>query len=149
MIKNLLRAYPQAFGVLLERPEVLKQVHIPSDLKDRLSAKAFDLFRPWPESGDAVILARVLHDWDDEHALKILRFAKKTLSADGILYILELLISEESPNGGLLDLNMLVTNNGKERSCKEFEKLLSSAGFVLSEKHMISNIISLLTARMK
>ncbi len=144
VIKNLLTAYPRLCGILLERPEVVGQVSVPQELADRFTVKSFDLFSPWPESGDAVILARVLHDWDDEHALRILKFAKESLSSDGTLYLFELLLSEESPDGGLLDLNMLATTGGRERSYEAFSELLASAGFVVYEKHSLSSVVNLI-----
>ncbi|MDM8549532.1 methyltransferase [Desulfobacterales bacterium HSG2] len=63
-------------------------------------------------------------------------FAKESLSSDGTLYLLELLLSEELPDGGLLDLNMLATTGGRERSYEAFSELLASAGFVVYEKNI-------------
>ena len=46
--------------------------YLPTDLADRCAAVGGNLFKPWPVQAEAVILARVLHDWPDEAAARIL-----------------------------------------------------------------------------
>ena len=69
-------------------------------------------------------MSRVIHDWSDDLALKILHNAKLALLPGGKIYLIEMILSEDSPNGGLLDLNMLTMTGGRERTLAQFQKLL-------------------------
>ncbi|KAL2321111.1 hypothetical protein Fmac_030080 [Flemingia macrophylla] len=89
-------------------------------------------------SADAVLLKWVLHDWDDEHSLKILKNCKEAISGkgkEGKVIIIEIVIDEAGDDRELTelkldyDLVMLTMFNGKEREKKEWEKLVYDAGF--------------------
>ena len=62
------------------------------------------------------VLVRVLHDWPDYEAFKILRRARESIREYGRLYVVEMVLDETSGAGGLLDLNMLVMTQGAERT---------------------------------
>lgn len=122
----LLRRRPGLQGVLLERPEVARSVEVPADLQGRLTVLPGDLFAPWEARASAVILTRVLHDWDDAEALRILHRAREALRPEGRVYVVEMVLGETG--GALLDLHMLVTTGGRERTEAEFQKLFDLAG---------------------
>lgn len=81
----------------------------------------------------------MLHDWDDETCIKILKNCKGAISEKrGKVIIVEALIeerSEENNNklgdvGLMLDMVMMAhTKNGKERTSKEWGHVLHQAGF--------------------
>ena len=80
----------------------------------------------------------VLHDWNDELALKILKNSKEAISGrgkEGKVIIIDISIDETSDGRELTelkldyDLVMLTMFNGKEREKKEWEKLIYEAGF--------------------
>ena len=131
LARFLLDAYPGLSLTVLDRPEVIARA--------RLSAcpgiewKAGDLFKPWGVSGDAVVLARVLHDWGDLDAMKILHNARASLSRGGRLYIVEMVLPEEGFSGALCDLHLLVATGGQERTEKEYRGLLKESGFALED----------------
>lgn len=129
----LLATYPALHVTLLERPEVIAQAagELPSD--PRLTLRAGDMFSAWPDTADAVLLARVLHDWDDEAALHILQRARAALPQGGRLFIVEMLLSEDNPAGALCDLHLLMATGGRERSAAEYRALLARAGFAFKE----------------
>jgi hypothetical protein len=72
----------------------------------------------------------ILHDWDDESCVKILRKCREALEPDGRIAIIELIVGDagEDSLGALMDLNMLACVNGRERSLQEFDALLHRAG---------------------
>jgi SAM-dependent methyltransferase len=135
LLHGLLRSRPGMHGVLLERPEVARLAAVPLDLRDRLQVRAGDLFQPWGTRADAIFLARVLHDWDDAEALRILGHAREALSPGGRLYVSELVLGmgDTDMGGGLLDLHMLVATGGRERTRAEFHTLFERAGLRLIE----------------
>lgn len=63
--EGIARAWPDTRVVLLDRPEVVAMVDVAPELLPRVEVIGADLFAPWPVRGDAVVLARVLHDWND------------------------------------------------------------------------------------
>ena len=79
-----------------------------------------------------MLLSRVLHDWDDADAIQILGRARAALSAGGRIYIVEMLVPDESVAGAVCDLHLLMATGGRERSAEHFERLLAAAGFELT-----------------
>ena len=70
------------------------------DLADRCRFVSGDLFQRWTTASDTVILARVLHDWPDDDALRILNRARDAMPKGGILYVVEMLLDTASGAGG-------------------------------------------------
>ena len=142
----LLRAYPNLTAAVLDRPEVGERFAAPDDVAERCQFVAGNLFEQWPVQCDAVFLARVLHDWPDDDARRILGRARDAMPAGGSLYVVEMALDEAAGAGGLLDLNMLVMTGGRERTAREFEELLGDAGFRLLDARPTGTVNSLLRA---
>lgn len=146
LLRWLLWRRPTLRAVLLERPEVARLVETTPELEERLTVLPGDLFEPWNARANAVILARVLHDWDDADALRILQRAREALLPGGRLYILELVLGRDDMRGGLLDVHMLLTTGGRERTEDGFRALLAQSGFRLREVRPMPAVSSLLIA---
>jgi hypothetical protein len=86
-----------------------------------------------PAGGDVYLLKRVLHDWDDERALAILRSCRAALSPTARLLVVDAVITAgNSPDPNkFLDINMLTLNSGRERSAAELRALCEAAGLVV------------------
>ena len=69
--------------IVLDRPEVLSFFASDTGADSRITRHSGDIFLPWNIKGDAVLLARVLHDWNDARAAIILRNARGALHAGG------------------------------------------------------------------
>jgi SAM-dependent methyltransferase len=76
--------------VVLDLPAVASRVPRCSGV----SAVGADLFASWPVRADVVLLARVLHDWDDEEAACILERAASALRPGGRILVVEMLLDE-------------------------------------------------------
>lgn len=126
----LLDAHPQLDVVLLDRPEVLDLVEV--GLRSRVTRVGADLFGPWGVQADVVLLARVVHDWDDARAVQILRSARDALRPGGRLFVVELVVQGDGAFGGLCDLHLLLATGGRERSEAEYARLFDAAGFDLT-----------------
>jgi SAM-dependent methyltransferase len=146
LLFELLARRPGLRGVLLERPEVLRTVEVPQSLAERITLHPGDLFGAWGVRADAVILARVLHDWDDAQAARILERARDALRPGGHLHILEFPREENTPSGGLLDLHMLVSTGGRERTERELRLGLERAGLRYLGRRDLPGAYWLLTA---
>lgn len=140
----LLKQYPGLQIVLFDRPDVIEQaksIHAPIS---NLRFQAGDIFEPWPIQADAVLLSRVLHDWDDDHALRILRHARAALSPGGRIFVIEMVLEQGSVSGSLCDLHLLTATGGQERSLAEYANLFGKSGFVLSERRRLPSLVSIL-----
>ena len=143
----LLRAYPDLEATVMDRPEVVETARTPEDLRSRCRFVEGDLFKQWPAVSDAVILARVVHDWPDRDALRILERARDAMSENAMLYVAEMVLDEATGMGGLLDLNLLAMTEGAERTEEQFRYILREAGFVLLDVIETSSVSSVIRAK--
>lgn len=143
----LLRSSPTLKATVMDMPEVVRISRVPDDLQGRCCFVEGDLFRRWPVSSDAVILARVLHDWPDEDALRILRRARQAMPSGGTLYLVEMVLDESTAAGGLLDLHMMVMTGGAERTERQFSALLAQTGFEMLDVTPTASVSSVIRAR--
>lgn len=129
-LSTLLLAAPGLQGVLFDQPQVISQskVLLKSDVAARLKFVGGSFFDRVPEGGDAYLLRRIIHDWEDEDASKILGNVRRAMGTGGTLLLVERLVDSAVNPAGLMDLMMLVLG-GRERTEAGFHALLQSAGF--------------------
>ena len=134
MLATILKENPHLEGVVQDLPSVIaSEGYIVEKMgvtkRCKLVGKSF--FDDVPAGGDIYILSAIIHDWNDECCIKILKNCHKKIHDSGKLLLVESVI--EQGNGRqcrkLTDLNMMVLAGGKERTAKEFCKLLSEGGF--------------------
>ena len=91
---------------------------------DRCTAVGGDFFVEVPAGGDAYVLAQILHDWDDERSVALLRQCRRAMPAHGKLLVVELVLpsGEEPFFGKWLDLHMLVLLGARERTAPEYTR---------------------------
>ena len=83
---------------------------------------------------DAYIVKSVIHDWDDERSVTLLRAIGRAMSATARLLVVEPLLPEHPGSSGFdammahTDLNMLVVTGGRERTEADFRALFARAG---------------------
>jgi hypothetical protein len=104
-------------------------------LENRCAVMSGDFFESVPAGGDAYIMKRVIHDWDDERARRILRNCHRVMRARTRLLVVEHVVSagDDPDISKLFDLQMLVlTAGGRERTQMEFRELYEEARFDLT-----------------
>jgi hypothetical protein len=102
-------------------------------IADRCEIVAGDFFDGVPDSGDAYLLKGIIHDWNDEAAVKILKSCRRAIRPDGTLILLDtVLTGSDDPSQAMMDLLMMVLTGGRERTEREFKSLLREAGFSLT-----------------
>ncbi len=150
LLIEVLSRWPELSGVLLERPAAAGRARAAFEragLTSRCEARVGDFFVALPEDVDVCILMHILHSWDDDAAIDLLRRCGATVGADGRVLIVEGL---RLPGGrrsltNLLDLEMLVLcGNGHERSKPEMRRLIAAAGLRLLETRPLAGGIRLL-----
>ena len=93
-----------------------------------------NLLEPLPRGGNLYLLSGVIHDWDDDEAIRILDQCRCAMAPDGKVLVVESILpaGDGSAFGALLDLNMLVMTGGRERTEREFRRLFDAAGLVVT-----------------
>jgi hypothetical protein len=149
VLAAVLAAHPSARGILFDQPHVVagaEPVLSAAGVADRVRLVPGDFFAEVPSGADAYVLARVLHDWADEDALRILRSVRAAMTAESRLLLVEAVVGppNEDPSVKFLDLMMLVSAGGQERTEDEWRTLLAAADLELtaatratSNKHVI------------
>lgn len=137
-------------GMLIDLPNVLDLVRIPMHLNERMQLIPINFFEDWPLiETESAILSRVLHDWPNSEAVKILKkvYSVLTNNPDSRIYIVENILNHNSGRGSLLNLNMLIMTEGVERSLEDFNHLLEQAGFILETTYSLNEASSVLVAK--
>ncbi|XP_058072520.1 (RS)-norcoclaurine 6-O-methyltransferase-like [Magnolia sinica] len=103
-----------------------------------------DMFASIPKT-DVVFMKSVLHDWDDEDCIKILKKCKEAIPENGKLVIVDIVMDVQSTyefTGARLgmEMDMLITVGGKERSEEEWRKLIETAGY---SRYKITPIVAI------
>lgn len=125
-------------GVLFDLPHVEADARgaiAEASLVDRCDFVGGDFFQAVPSGADAYLLSNVLHDWDDDHARRILGVTRAAVQPHSRLVVLEDLVpaGDEPHPVKILDLQMLVALGGRERTRAEFGALFDASGFELTE----------------
>jgi SAM-dependent methyltransferase len=148
IISALLDSNPALFGTILDRADVVPRAEAAlaqRGLSSRCRVVEGDFFKNVPEA-DLFILKSILHDWDDQQSVEILRNCARALRPNGRVILIERVMPEHGkPSAAALsDLNMLVLLPGRERTASEFAELFRASGLQLdrisgiaSSMHMI------------
>ena len=102
-------------------------------LADRVSAKSLDCFaEPLPKA-DVITMGMILHDWNLEKKMHLVRAAYDALPAGGAFVVIENLIDDarrENAFGLLMSLNMLIEfGEAFDYTAKDFIGWCTEAGF--------------------
>jgi hypothetical protein len=137
LLRGILEKYPQASGVLFDLPHVVggskKEVER-AGLAGRVEVVGGDFFKEVPAGGDVYLLKHILHDWDDAKCAAILATVKKAMKPSSKVLVVEFALPEDAtPSPAhLMDLNMLVMLDGRERTPTQYGALFQKAGLRLS-----------------
>ena len=93
---------------------------------------AGDFFASVPAGADAYLLSRVLHDWADDDARRLLATCRSAMPPGSRLLVVEALLPEraqDQPAVIRMDLHMLVLLGARERTEAQYRRLLAETGF--------------------
>ncbi|MGV7223960.1 MAG: methyltransferase [Nitrospinales bacterium] len=133
---QLLADYPDIMGYVADLPGAVVSAEreiAKANLSDRCKAIPYDFHKEAPPICDAYFMVNVLHDWDDEISIRILKNIADAMDTNSRLWIIEYII-EPGPGfsvAKLLDLEVLVMGGGRERTIEEYKDLLGTAGLEL------------------
>ncbi len=136
-ITEMLKKHGRMKGILFDLPHVIERAQEriqAAGLLDRCQLVAGSFFHAVPEGADAYVLRHIIHDWDEEKCLTILRNCQRAMRPAGKLLVIESVIPPGNKpfHGKFLDLVMLLIPGGKERTEAEYRALFERAGFELT-----------------
>ena len=161
LLARVLRAQPQARGILLDLPAAAAQAKerlAQAGVADRADIVEASFFDTMPAGADVYVLCRVLHNWPDDEATALLRRIRQAMAAGGRVIVIEDLIQppaasaqagqaaagaeqagggqvSEIPGAEVMDLLILLMLSGCDRSESEYASLLGQAGFAVTAVH--------------
>ena len=94
-----------------------------------------------------MVMARVLHDWDDPRALRLLRAARRALPVGGRLFVVEMAVPENGAAGSLCDLHLLAVTGGRERTAAQYAALFDRSGFETVAVRRLPSVPSIVEGR--
>lgn len=146
LLAEVLSRRPELHGVLIELPEAAARARdllAEAGVLDRVQITAGSFFDHVPDGGDLYLLRRVLHNWNDENACRLLARVRAAMHADARLLVLEELLPSTpeassasagvwaAPRKRIVDLLMLVLMEGRDRTAQEYTTLLLESGFAV------------------
>lgn len=138
LLATILKANPKLKGVLFDLHSVSTRAkqdrHVTArGIAERCTLESGNFFEAVPKGGNAYMMKRTLHDWDDARCAKILVNCRDAMSEKGKVLVIDAVIApgNEPDRGKLLDIQMLVIG-GRERTKQEFAALFRNAGLKLT-----------------
>ncbi len=154
LLSAILQEHPDLRSMLVDAPGVLSSAETlltTAGVRDRVELIPGNFFEAVPKGADCYLLKNILHDWNDEVSLHILKTVHRAMTSGQTLIVIEQLLEpSESSSLSLAsfsDIQMLIAcSDGRERSSREISSLLQQAGFLESRTHF-HPITSVITAR--
>jgi hypothetical protein len=151
LLAEILRKHPALRGTVFDQPDVVQGARTAmarANLGSRCDCVGGDFFESVPAGGDGYMMKFIIHDWDDQRSIRILKNIRKVIAPKGKLLLVECTLSEanDQPFGKFMDLNMLVMTGGRERTGKEYTDLLRAGGFELTRVVPTESVFSIVEA---
>lgn len=140
LLATILRANPKMRGVVFDMEhaaEGARRELAAAGVAGRCEVVVGDFFKEVPAGADAYIMKSIIHDWNDERSISILRNCRRAAGTAARVLLVERVMPEriqvapEDQSTAMLDLNMLVGAGGRERTKAEFAKLFEAASLKL------------------
>jgi hypothetical protein len=147
LLEAVLTGHPHLRGAVLDLPEVRPEAEeflAGTGLGARAGFVGGSFLEPLPTGYDVLIVSRVLTDWPDDDAIRILRHCADAVDGngdgdgdgDGRVLVVEVLAGEEhAKNNSSFDLQSLTLLGGRERTPAGFDALAAAAGLVPRGRH--------------
>jgi hypothetical protein len=139
VLENIKAKKPYVDCILFDLPKVIDRVTIPNIKK--IGGSFFDKI---PNQSEAIILSRVLHDWNDEKASIILKNCFEALPNNGTLYVIENCSDKIKIDLSLLSLNMTAMCESYERTSAQYISLCENAEFKFNRETKLNELQTIL-----
>jgi orsellinic acid C2-O-methyltransferase len=155
LLSSVLVAVPGAEGVVFDTPagvEGARRRLEEAGVSERCRIVAGDFFEAVPDGADAYVLKSILHDWDDDRAIAILKNCHRAMRPDSTLVVIERALPERIDRCDahremvMMDVHMLVATGGRERTVSQYRELFAAAGLISAAIRPTSSPFTILTA---
>jgi hypothetical protein len=151
LLAAIVDRYPGPLGLLFDLPDVVDTARGAIDrhiAAGRVEKVAGDFSEAVPDAGDAYLLKWIVHDWDDEAAIRILTNCGTAMAPAGKVLLVEVVIPQGTAGSDAtrLDTTMLVFTGSRERTEGEYRELLHRAGLTLVKIAPTASPFSILEA---
>lgn len=148
LVRELMRINHGLHGLVLDFPDAVKAARQAAEaegLGARFSAETGDFFAAVP-AADLYLLKAVLHDWDDDSCVRILRNCREAARPGARLIVIENVIRDLARDRftTLLDMCMLAVTTGQERELAAYDELFAASGWQRTAVHALPGARSLL-----
>jgi len=153
LLANILKTHPTAKGILYDQKETIErapQLFEKFQISDRVKVIAGNFFEQIPSGADLYIMKSIIHNWDDEPCINLLKNIHRAMSNTARIVVVEMIVSDDNrPElAKLLDIQMLACmRGGKERTREEFHRILEKSGFQVTRIIPTIAPISLIEAK--
>jgi SAM-dependent methyltransferase len=152
LVRELMRANDGLRGLVLDLPQAAaaaRQAAAEDGLGERFSTVAGDFFAAVP-GADLYLLKAVMHDWDDDSCLRILRNCRAAARPGARMVVIENVIRDLARDrfATLLDMNMLAVTTGQERDLAGYDALFAASGWQRTAVRPLPGARSLLELRL-
>jgi len=138
LIRAILTQHAGVHGTLFDQPQVVAHSVLPASRMpaERWSVVGGSFFETIPAGAALYVIKGVLHDFDDEACLAILKNIRRAMPPDAKLLVIERTITaDDRPHPAkTIDLMMMALLGGRERSEAEWLRLLRAADFERSRQ---------------
>ena len=151
LLAGIMKDHPQMFGVLFDLMPVCEEGKTfleKAGVSERVSTVCGSFFDKVPVKADVYMLKHIIHDWDDAECVTILKNIRASMPDDAKILILDAVIPDgvEPHFGKIMDMEMLVSPGGIERTADEFETLLNDSGLKLNRIIPTQSIVAIVEA---
>ena len=134
LLATILAATPTARGILYDLPHAVidpQPLLRKHGIADRVRVVGGSFFDAVPAGADIYVLKNVIHDWPDDKAVEILQNVHAAATIGTKILLIEFVIPTHKRDyiGHWTDLEMLLTQAGRDRTAAEYRALLERAGF--------------------
>ena len=107
------------------------------NLADRVTAKSGDFFIESIPNADVIVMGNILHDWNEEEKLALMKKAYNSLPKGGAFVCIENIIDNDRRKnafGLMMSLNMMIESKGGfDFTFNDFEGWAKQTGFSKAE----------------
>ena len=135
LMAGMLAAHSALRGIVFDQPAVVAEaepVLEAAGVRDRAELVGGDFFVDVP-AADVYVMKSILHDWDDDECVRIMRVIHARAQPAARLLVVERVLGAPNDDlqGKLSDIHMFVMPGGLERTLEEWRALLLAGGWIL------------------
>jgi hypothetical protein len=154
VITAILKKYPAMQGIIFDLSGVMERTKANlkvAGLEGRCRIVPGNFFQAVPPGADAYLMRHIIHDWDDDKSLAILRNCRQAMDKGDKLLVVEGVVppGNEPSVSKFFDLAMMVSPGGMERTEDEYRQMFEAGGFRLKRIVPTKTWISVLEGEQK